>query len=116
VNAPNCYVIHTVPGLYIVKLVGLIYLYALLAVSKRQAFWIYSSFGSSHLLTMFCIIPLFIVSIHVLSSCVFSFMHSCFFINGNFCFTTQEAHALRVLENKVLKGASRLNIEKLTAE
>jgi len=42
------------PDLYSIKLVGLIYLYALLAVLTRQVFWIYSTFGSSHQLIMVC--------------------------------------------------------------
>jgi hypothetical protein len=43
-------------------------------------------------------------------------MHSSVFIDGNFCFAIQEAHVLRVLENKVLRGTSQVNIEKLTVE
>jgi len=37
-------------------------------------------------------------------------------IDGNFCFTIKEAHALRVLENKVQRGNFQLKIEKLTVE
>jgi len=65
---------------------------------------------------MVCIISVSLFP-HMFSPVVF--IHLCtlvFFIDGNFCFNTQEAHALRVLENKVLRGTSQLKIEKLTVE
>jgi len=92
------------------------YLYALLAVSTRQIFWVYSLFGSSHLLIMVCRIS---VSFFPYMFSPVLFIRLCtlvFFIERNVCFTMQEAHVLRVLENKVRRGTSQLKIEKLTAE